>query len=431
MEMREWLHAWQFEHNPFIIFDADRDPYLQDAMVENTSLRSILQHIEKPSPYVIFGIRGAGKSSMRIHAEQYLNQFKDKVLVISYAEFNELLSEKLKTRRIPRDYSPELSRSSRFFGRKDEVLSRDIEMTLDDHLDYILKLAIENLYSYIIETGKEEMLRDEQEYAEKFILLMTLYFAPNDFSKKLSTIRNLIRLSGYKKRGGFFSTKQAKQLAGEIYTHINGVPVSLENTFKMIKEIGVGLFDFHGVPSSTENRFTLLKYFMELVQYFGLSGVYLLVDRVDEPTSIKGDPERMRALVTPLLNDQLFQINHLGIILFLPYELHDLKKYYRSDRIKTISSINWSPDNMIRLIEKRMNAARLADSQPIRLTDIFQEEGEKKVQFIVRQLTPRNAFRLLSIIIEQHCEMIDYATKISTEVYESAVRKYLMEKEGY
>jgi hypothetical protein len=200
---------------------------------------------------------------------------------------------------------------------------------------------------------------------------------------------------------------------------------------KTIQEIGVGLFEFHGIPRNTENRFTLFKIFMDLVRYFGLAGVYLLVDRVDEPTSIKGDPEKMRELVTPMLNDQLFQIDHLGIIMFLPYELHDLKKYYRSDRIKTISSINWSPDNMIRLIEKRMNVGRKPGSPPIHLSDIFEEEGESKANFIVRQLTPRNAFRLLSIMLEEHCQTVIYGVKISSEVYEAAVQRYLIEKEGY
>jgi hypothetical protein len=311
------------------------------------------------------------------------------------------------------------------------VLIRESKITLDDHLDYLLKLGIEELYRYITEAQKEEMLKDNREFAEKFILLTALYFSPNDLSSKISALRKLIAIAGYKKRNSFFSNKQAKLLAGEIYRNIRGVPVSVENMFKIIQEIGPGLFEFHGIPRMTENRFTLLKSYMDLVQYFGLSGVYLLVDRVDEPTSIKGDPEKMRELVTPILDDQLFQIDHLGIILFLPYELHDLKKYYRSDRIKTISSINWSADNMIRLIEKRMNVSRKPGSSPIKLADIFEEEGESKAQFIVRQLTPRNAFRLLSIIIEEHCQTVVYGPKISTEVYESAVQRYLIEKEGY
>ncbi|CAL1241167.1 hypothetical protein [Candidatus Methylocalor cossyra] len=432
MEIQEWLQVWQFEHNPFVIFDADRDPYLQAAMVENTSLRSVLLHLEKPSPYVIFAIRGAGKSSMRIDTERYLRQYRDKVLVLEYVEFNELLSETYKIRRLPLEYAADRSILGRLFRRKkEETLVRESKITLDDHIDYILKLGIEELYGYIREANKEEMLRDNREIAEKFILLTALYYSPNDLSSKVTTLRRLMEFAGYKRRSSFFSKKQAKILAGEMYRYIRGVPVSLEGTFKIIQEIGPGLFEFHGIPRTTENRFTLLKNFMELVRYFGLSGVYLLVDRVDEPTSIKGDPEKMRELVTPILDDQLFQIDHLGIILFLPYELHDLKKYYRSDRIKTISSISWSPDNMIRLIEKRMNVARKPGSPPLQLAELFEEDGESKAQFIVRQLTPRNAFRLLSIIIEEHCQTVIYGVKISTEVYEAAVQRYLIEKEGY
>lgn len=432
MEIKEWLQVWQFEHNPFVIFDADRDPYLQTAMVENTSLRSVLLHIDKPTPYVIFAIRGAGKSSMRIDTERYLNDYRDQVLVISYVEFNELLAEVARPRSLPLEYAADKSALARFFKRKREIpLAREARITLDDHLDYLLKLGIEELYETIADTPREDLLKDNREIAEKFMLLTALYYAPNDLSSKVAVLRRLMAISNYERKSSFFLKKQAKFLAGEIYRYIRGVPVSLDGTVKTIQEIGVGLFDFHGIPRNTENRFTLLKSFMELVRYFGLSGAYLLVDRVDEPTSIKGDPEKMRALVTPILDDQLFQIDHLGIILFLPYELHDLKKYYRSDRIKTISSINWSPDNMIRLIEKRMNVGRKPGSPPIHLSELFEEEGESKANFIVRQLTPRNAFRLLSIILEEHCQTVIYGVKISTEVYESAVQRYLIEKEGY
>ena len=327
MEIKEWLQVWQFEHNPFVTFDADRDPFLQASMVENTSLRSVLLHIQKPSPYVIFAIRGAGKSSMRIDTERYLNDYRDQVLVISYVEFNELLAEVARPRSLPISYAADKSALTRLFrGRREIPLSRDTRITLDDHIDYILKLGIEELYHTISDTPREDLLKDNREIAEKFMLLTSLYYAPGDLSSKIAVLRRLIEITGYQKKGGFFLKKQARFLAGEIYRHIRGVPISLEGTVKVIQEIGVGLFEFHGIPRNTENRFTLFKSFMELVRYFGLSGVYLLVDRVDEPTSIKGDPEKMRELVTPILDDQLFQIDHLGIVLFLPYELHDLKK---------------------------------------------------------------------------------------------------------
>jgi hypothetical protein len=221
MEIKEWLQVWQFEHNPFVTFDADRDPFLQTAMVENTSLRSVLFHIEKPSPYVIFAIRGAGKSSMRIDTERYLNDYRDQVLVISYVEFNELLAEVAKPRSLPLEYASDKSALTRFFKRKKEIpLSRDPRMTLDDHLDYILKLGIEELYRTISETPKEDLLKNNREIAEKFLLLIALYYASNDLSSKVSTLRRVMEIAGYQKKSSFFLKKQAKFIdtsAGYLY----------------------------------------------------------------------------------------------------------------------------------------------------------------------------------------------------------------------
>ena len=172
MEIKEWLQVWQFEHNPFVIFDADRDPYLHTSMVENTSLRSVLLHIDKPSPYVFFAIRGAGKSSMRIDTERYLNDYRDQVLVISYVEFNELLAEVARPRSLPLEYAADKSALVRLLKRKKEIpLVRSPKMTLDDHLDHLLKLGIEELYRTIANTPREDLLSDNREIAEKFLLL--------------------------------------------------------------------------------------------------------------------------------------------------------------------------------------------------------------------------------------------------------------------
>jgi hypothetical protein len=34
-------------------------------------------------------------------------------------------------------------------------------------------------------------------------------------------------------------------------------------------------------------------------------------------------------------------------------------------------------------------------------------------------------------MLEEHCQTVIYGVKISTEVYEAAVQRYLIEKEGY
>ncbi len=201
MEIKEWLQVWQFDHNPFVIFDADRDPYLQSSMVENTSLRSVLLHIDKPTPYVIFAIRGAGKSSMRIDTERYLNDYRDQVLVIAYTEYNELISEVQRPRSLPLEYASDRSAITRFLkGKKEIPLPRsESRITLDDHLDHILKLGIEELYRTVANTPREDLLKSNPEIAEKFLLLIALYYATNDLSSKIATLRRLIDLTGYER----------------------------------------------------------------------------------------------------------------------------------------------------------------------------------------------------------------------------------------
>ena len=47
----------------------------------------------------------------------------------------------------------------------------------------------------------------------------------------------------------------------------------------------------------------------------------VLIDRVDEPQMIEGDPRKMRALVWPLLDHKFLRHPGLGVKLLLPIEL--------------------------------------------------------------------------------------------------------------
>ena len=55
---------------------------------------------------------------------------------------------------------------------------------------------------------------------------------------------------------------------------------------------------------SDEARYGMLGRLRSLLRHFGYAGLIVVIDRVDEPTLISGDPDRMRALVWPLLNNR-------------------------------------------------------------------------------------------------------------------------------
>src|SRR6185312_16003719 len=51
------------------------------------------------------------------------------------------------------------------------------------------------------------------------------------------------------------------------------------------------------------------------------SGIVVLIDRVDEPQQVEGDPRKLRALLWPLLDHKFLRHPGIGIKLLLPIEL--------------------------------------------------------------------------------------------------------------
>ena len=94
----------------------------------------------------------------------------------------------------------------------------------------------------------------------------------------------------------------------------------------------------------------------------------VLVDRVDEPTLINGEPERMRALVWPLLNNKFLQQDRVGVKLLLPLDLRyllnretsDFFREARLDKQNLIERLIWSGSVLYDLCTARLNACRQA-----------------------------------------------------------------------
>ena len=422
MELENWFSAWGFNNNPFdYTSDADRDPYFEQAFIQNIGLRTSLS-LEKPNPLVVFGIKGAGKSSIRRDLEIFLTAHTDKAITLSYNDFNDLLSEKNRGyKEIP---------AGKLFS--EPTYQQNSQISLNDHLDNILRLGIEKLYkehlSKLDNPHSYNLIKGNEEQIRRLILLMALYFMPNDIFKKVDGISKTMKIFKYKRRGYFLSSVARKRLVAEIYSKINGLPITVKDIDATIRTTGTDLYKPGDIPDDVEQRFTLLGYFIEIIQQlFGLTGIYLLVDRVDEHVSINGDSEKMRWLVTPLLSDQLLQVNCLGMLLFLPYELQDLRKKYRSDKIKTICPLDWTPIQIRDLIEKRMS---LFSDIPVRLSDLFVEDGDKFARQIAQIcLTPRNAFKFMERLVKEHCNRVDHEKRITSEIFDITLKKYLLEKE--
>lgn len=175
----------------------------------------------------------------------------------------------------------------------------------------------------------------------------------------------------------------------------------------------------HRVPSllpstdSDEARYAMLERLLRILRPLGYAGLVIVVDRVDEPTLVNGDPERMRAIIWPLLNNKFLQHAGLGVKMLLPIELRHLLfkessaffQEARLDKQNLVERLSWSGASLYDLCESRLAACRPASAPPLSLRDLFEDDVTKDeiAQALDQMHQPRDAFKLLYRCMSEHC----------------------------
>lgn len=167
------------------------------------------------------------------------------------------------------------------------------------------------------------------------------------------------------------------------------------------------------MTDSDEPRFEMMGRLRRVLLPFGYAGIVLVVDRVDEPTIVNGDPERMKAVVWPLLNNKFLQQEGLGVKMLLPMELrHALFKessaFFQSARLdkqNMIERLSWTGQTLFDLCESRVNACRELGAGEMGLLDLFADDVTRAelVEGLERLHQPRDAFKMVYRCIQEHC----------------------------
>jgi hypothetical protein len=170
------------------------------------------------------------------------------------------------------------------------------------------------------------------------------------------------------------------------------------------------------VGETDEPRYAMLERLRRVLARFGYTGIMVVIDRVDEPTLISGDPERMRAIIWPLLNNKFLQQQGLGVKMLLPIELrHALFKESsaffqeaRLDKQNLVERLSWTGAMLHDLCDARLKACRAPGAAPIALLDLFAEDvtGRDLVDALDQMHQPRDAFKFLYRCMGEHCSMV-------------------------
>jgi len=167
---------------------------------------------------------------------------------------------------------------------------------------------------------------------------------------------------------------------------------------------------------ATNARYELTHKLLEVLAAFDHRGIVVLVDRVDEPTLVAGRPERMRAIVWPMLDSKFLQQDRVGIKLLLPLELRYLvqkedAEFFeeaRLDKQNLVDHLAWSGATLYDLCSDRLRACHGGGGEAPALTDLFADDvgREMLVEALGQMRQPRDAFKLLYAVIREHCHSV-------------------------
>ena len=198
------------------------------------------------------------------------------------------------------------------------------------------------------------------------------------------------------------------------------------------------------LPTSdrTDDRYELLYKFQGLLRSLGYHGLFVLVDRVDEPHLTGGSRDLMRAFLWPMLDNKFLKQSGVGLKLLLPIELSEFidreeKDFYeraRLDKQNLIPSLEWTGEALYDVANARIRACAEAGRSPS-LRDFF--DGAVSDQRLIEALrllrVPRHLFKFMYRMLVAHCNAYtdeSPAWTISSELFESTLAVYRRQQDA-
>lgn len=451
-----WRH-WNVLENPFCAEEATDDPVFLRLLSEESThpdFAKIYGTPEHPSSAIVFGEKGSGKTALRLtmekqyalHNEHSENQ---RVWVVRYDDQNAALD----------------TFASRF--KDDNPLPH---IRLEDHQDAMLAHAVTKLVDALMgerpelpgfNAARAAIKRMGSRKRLGLCLLAALYDQPSSMvEQRFERLRSLARIRtfnaaqwtmaalfalvgamtllfggaldlprwsalaiGYVGLGGaallallqggeFLQTQAlASRLRREIKT-VGHTAAGLARKLRLLgrtRSAGIAL----PLPGDHDSRYELNRFLLGILSEFGYTGMVVLVDRVDEPTMVNGDAQKMKELVWPMFNNKFLQQKNIGVKLLLPIELRylvhresgDFYMMARLDKQCMIDRLAWSGSALYDLANMRLNACSEKSGPVPVLSDFFDDDVALQdiLDALGQMQQPRDAFKLLYQIVHEHC----------------------------
>lgn len=473
MNTSTFFEHWRIMENPFRGEEARSDAVFAKLgsptrEISGHSLHSdfekIVGDLARPSSSIVFGEKGSGKTAIRMQLADRITRHnaanpEQRVYLIAYDELNATL-DRLQIRQ----------------GGKDGLKTLQ-QMRLVDHIDAIISGAVTRLTDRLTGMGPskidQELVKSFRRTAKplrnEFLVLQAIYDASELGQERTRRLAKLSRTLpprdallwavalalGWLPLAGVVAWFLVRPPEGMWETVASGAGIAAAAFYlgiliarfawrplamrrlahklsKQLRSIGRSdasltrslgqlraedrLIARLPVTDSDEQRYAMLDRLRRVLGGLGYPGVIVVIDRVDEPTLISGDAEKMRAFVWPMLNNKFLQQEGLGVKMLLPIELRhalfrESSAFFqeaRLDKQSLVERLSWTGPMLYDLCEARMRVCLAPDAPQIALLDLFAEDVLRQdlIDALDQMHQPRDAFKFLYRCISEHCSNV-------------------------
>lgn len=487
--------------NPFRGEEARQDVVFEriESDCRHPDFDKIVGDLDHPSSSVVFGERGSGKTAIRLQIERLLREREmavdggPRIWMVAYDDFNDLIARFMRS--VGDDNPNTALREVRLVDHMDGILTRTVPVIVDG-----LLRDRSDAPSFGKPADVKKAVRALPEETRRRILrLQVCYDRPGAVESRARRLKSFLRLSG---GAGVLGAKAwtiflvilalaytvAAFFGAESYGVDQWVALipggllllgavgmafrwmssawKLRSTAKQLqRSIRVddrSMSSFKGgltqlrpddqtqreLPLSDLDspRYALFDGLVDLLRVLEYHSMMVLVDRLDEPTAINGDAQRMKAFIWPMFNNKFLQMRGVGFKLLLPLELRseimrereDFFREARLDKQHMIDRLAWSGAMLYDLCNARYRACLSKDERTNgerSVMDLFDESLSRQdlVDALDQLQQPRDAFKFLYAVVQEHCSNTtadDESFRIARVTLDLVRKREVQRKEG-
>jgi len=434
---------------------------------EHSDFEKILGELHRPSTSIVFGEKGAGKTAIRLQIAGRIGthneDFPDsKVFMIPYDDLNGMLDHYAS--RGGKGENP--FANVRLVDHMDAMVSVGVGRVLNAILPGPTEPPPANLGEHAAKRARKmpALIRRD------LLLLQSVYDTNDPSGARTARLRQLLKMPGggfgvltvigmwlgwipavalfvwlqvYSGLDGFlFNAVQVgsgvllvfwmllmgkamvldrmviHRISSKVHKQLRMVPRAPNGYLGSLRRMPNSVLSSGELPTtdSDEQRYAMFARLRRVIAEFGFTGIMVVIDRVDEPTLINGDTDRMRSLIWPMLNNKFLQLEGVGLKMLLPIELrHALFKESsaffqeaRLDKQNMVERLAWTGAMLYDLCNARLAVCRPANAPSLAMVDLFTEDVTRQdiVEALGAMQQPRDAFKFMYRCLNEHCASV-------------------------